>query len=228
MTDVFHRLKFLNAITAFTSLTVFLFNHLQPTKSIYIEPVQGSNLNRRYISGLEPEMPVTLLIISFKLHWWSNLSWHGPRTNVYENVPVVAVILDTPVQAYHHRPCKGMEPYFAGSMSVANQTSFVFFLLGDSPASEFYTPTFRNTLFHLHRPLTPPMKMEQCSDTSAYKIQTPGNHPKERIQHSDHGESLKSKLHLPIETSLYDNVTSRCLNQTVDIVQLAYHSRSKW
>ena len=25
------------------------------------------------------------------------------------------------------------------------------FLLGDSPASEFYTPTFRNTLFHLHR-----------------------------------------------------------------------------
>jgi len=28
---------------------------------------------------------------------------------------------------------------------------FVFFLLCDSQASEFYTPTFRNTLFHLHR-----------------------------------------------------------------------------
>jgi hypothetical protein len=27
----------------------------------------------------------------------------------------------------------------------------VFFLLGDSPASEFYMPTFRNTLFHLQR-----------------------------------------------------------------------------
>jgi hypothetical protein len=27
----------------------------------------------------------------------------------------------------------------------------VFFLLGDSMASEFYVPTFRNTLFHLHR-----------------------------------------------------------------------------
>ena len=26
-----------------------------------------------------------------------------------------------------------------------------FFLFGDSPASEFYVPTFRNTLFHLHR-----------------------------------------------------------------------------
>jgi len=27
----------------------------------------------------------------------------------------------------------------------------VCFPLGDSPASEFYMPTFRNTLFHLHR-----------------------------------------------------------------------------
>jgi hypothetical protein len=29
-----------------------------------------------------------------------------------------------------------------------------------------------------------PMKMEQieCSETSAYKIQTPGNHPEENIQ----------------------------------------------
>jgi hypothetical protein len=27
----------------------------------------------------------------------------------------------------------------------------VYFLLGNSPASEFYMPTFRNPLFHLHR-----------------------------------------------------------------------------
>jgi hypothetical protein len=27
----------------------------------------------------------------------------------------------------------------------------VSFLLGSSPVSEFYIPTFRNTLFHLHR-----------------------------------------------------------------------------
>ena len=27
----------------------------------------------------------------------------------------------------------------------------VFFLFGDSPASELYVPTFRSTLFHLHR-----------------------------------------------------------------------------
>jgi hypothetical protein len=37
------------------------------------------------------------------------------------------------------------------------------------------------------------MKMKQCSETSAYKIQTPGNHPEENIQHTEHGESLKSK-----------------------------------
>jgi hypothetical protein len=31
------------------------------------------------------------------------------------------------------------------------------------------------------------MKMEQieCSKTSAYKIQTPGNHPEENIQHGN-------------------------------------------
>jgi len=40
------------------------------------------------------------------------------------------------------------------------------------------------------------MKMEQteCSEMSAYEIQTPGNHPKVRIRHSEHGESLKSRI----------------------------------
>jgi len=53
------------------------------------------------------------------------------------------------------------------------------------------TPTFSNlVILHIY----PPMKMEQtvCSETSAYKIQTPGNYPEESIQHSEHGESLKS------------------------------------
>ena len=31
----------------------------------------------------------------------------------------------------------------------------------------------------------------ECSETSAYKIQTPGNYPEESIQDSEHGESLK-------------------------------------
>jgi hypothetical protein len=37
------------------------------------------------------------------------------------------------------------------------------------------------------------MEQIQCSETSAYKIQTPGNHPVENIQHTEHGESLKPK-----------------------------------
>ena len=61
---------------------------------------------------------------------------------------------------------------------------------GECPNRE----TISSRLFFL---LTPPLKMEQteCSETLAYKIQMPGNHPKERIQHSEHSESLKSRLY---------------------------------
>jgi hypothetical protein len=40
-----------------------------------------------------------------------------------------------------------------------------------------------------------PMKMEQaeCSETLAFKLQALVNHPEESIQHSEHGESLKSR-----------------------------------
>jgi hypothetical protein len=62
----------------------------------------------------------------------------------------------------------------------------------ESAFSHINTPTLSSWFYFL---LTPPIKMEQteCSETSAYKIQTPGNHPKERIQHSEHSESLKSR-----------------------------------
>jgi hypothetical protein len=41
------------------------------------------------------------------------------------------------------------------------------------------------------------MKMDQtdCSETSAYKIQTSANYPEERTQHSEPGESLKSRIY---------------------------------
>ena len=41
------------------------------------------------------------------------------------------------------------------------------------------------------------MKVEEteCAETSAYKIQTPRNYPEEKIQHSEHGESLKSRIY---------------------------------
>ena len=38
-----------------------------------------------------------------------------------------------------------------------------------------------------------PMQMEQCTETSAYKIRTSGNYPEERVQHSEQGDSLKSR-----------------------------------
>jgi hypothetical protein len=40
------------------------------------------------------------------------------------------------------------------------------------------------------------MKMEQtvCSVTPTHKIQTPENHPKERLEHSEQGGSLKSRI----------------------------------
>jgi hypothetical protein len=40
---------------------------------------------------------------------------------------------------------------FLHKLHLSRKESLVFFLLGDSPVSEFYMPTFRNTLFHLHR-----------------------------------------------------------------------------
>jgi hypothetical protein len=42
-------------------------------------------------------------------------------------------------------------PFGLSLVEEVTLTYFVCFLLGNSPASEFYMPTFRNTLFHLRR-----------------------------------------------------------------------------
>jgi hypothetical protein len=34
----------------------------------------------------------------------------------------------------------------------------------------------------------------ECSETSAYKIQTQGNYPEKNMQHTEHGGSLKSRI----------------------------------
>ena len=54
------------------------------------------------------------------------------------------------------------------------------------------------TLFHLHRWIGSsylPIYEDgtECSETSAYKIQMPGNYTEESVRHSEHGESLKSR-----------------------------------
>ena len=70
----------------------------------------------------------------------------------------------------------------------------------------------RNISFLVHSThIYLPMKMEQTesSETSVHKLQTPGYYPKESIQHTEHGESLKtsfyvffiSKAHIPLTLS---------------------------
>jgi hypothetical protein len=96
----------------------------------------------------------------------------------------------------------------------------VCFLLGNSPASEFYMPCNRThsypvTLLPIgsgyFRAKPSPVWIPQlfsnlvihllayedgteCSETSAYKIQTPCNYQEENIQHTGHGKSLKSRM----------------------------------
>jgi hypothetical protein len=50
-------------------------------------------------------------------------------------------------------------------------------------------PTFINPSHSSHLPAYE--DETECSETSAYNIQTPGNYPEERIQHSEHGKSFK-------------------------------------
>jgi hypothetical protein len=73
-----------------------------------------------------------------------------------------------------------------------------------------YTPTFTSPVHSTHT--YSPVKMEEteCSETSAFKIQTPGNYPKEIIQHSKRGESLKSRtFHLTFPLVLESNLVLR-------------------
>jgi len=56
------------------------------------------------------------------------------------------------------------------------------------------------------------MEQTECSETSAYKIQTPGNYPEENIQHTEHGKSLKSRK--PFDPN---NITGVCHVLTAQI-----------
>ena len=59
--------------------------------------------------------------------------------------------------------------------------------------SRIYTPQLKSWVSPLR---TTVMKMEriESSETSALKAQTPGDHPKDTVRHSTHGESLESRL----------------------------------
>ena len=64
---------------------------------------------------------------------------------------------------------------------LCNFSASAFFIYtGKGLFSRIITPTFSNLVIFY---TCPPMNMEQteCSETSAYKIQTPGNYPEESI-----------------------------------------------
>ena len=62
-------------------------------------------------------------------------------------------------------------------------------LLGNSPACEFYMPTFRNTLSTPSSYAYEDGTDRQCSETSAYRIHTPVNYPEEGTQQDMSGLS---------------------------------------
>ena len=68
------------------------------------------------------------------------------------------------------------------------------------------------------------MEQIECSETSAYINQTPGNHPKENKQHSEHGESLKLRINRTCLQRLR-KTTHRLLGQPVPELRFAPSTR---
>jgi hypothetical protein len=102
------------------------------------------------------------------------------------NVKMAAVFLQSePKLEYVNKLC-----YNSATWSIIKIV--VCFLLGNSPASWIlYADVSVHSdcsIFIAYEDGT------ECSETSAYKIQTPGNYPEESIQHTKQGESLKSRI----------------------------------
>jgi hypothetical protein len=84
------------------------------------------------------------------------------------------------------------------------------FLLGDYPESEFYLPTFRNTLFHLHKSYE---SATSCSETLAHNIQTPRNQPKERIKYFTHVLTIKHITESSLCDTSFATITDHGIRQ---------------
>jgi hypothetical protein len=57
------------------------------------------------------------------------------------------------------------------------------------------------------------MERTECSEMSAHEIQTPGNYPEESTQHSEHGESLKSRNQMLINKYNRKKITNSMFYQ---------------
>jgi hypothetical protein len=77
-------------------------------------------------------------------------------------------------------------------ISSVSMHIFNFSFWGHYPECCLYYPTFRNTLLVPPSVSTQKMEPTRCSETSVSKHNTPSNNPKTRINHLEHGKSLKS------------------------------------
>jgi hypothetical protein len=57
-----------------------------------------------------------------------------------------------------------------------------------------------------------PKRQTECSETLAFKLQTPENNPEQSVQHSKHGESLKSITVQLLHIWLLNNAVSHFLH----------------
>ena len=65
-----------------------------------------------------------------------------------------------------------------------------------SQTQQFITQNYLSNLDIFHTHLWTKMEQTECSETSAYKIQTQGNYPEENIQH------LLTNFSAPVQTGL--------------------------
>ena len=118
---------------------------------------------------------------------------------------------------------------------IINNIQSVFFLLGDSLVAKFYVLTFseqsvssifigsvsRKKNWDELLPVILPVYMTyedrtECSGMSAHKIQTSRNHPKESIQHSEHGESWNLRTHNLLHTVKFAKRTQNSSSTVID------------
>jgi len=75
---------------------------------------------------------------------------------------------------------------------LENSLSHIVWLFSSQTFFRINTQTFLKPSHSSHLPAYE--DGTECSETSAYKFQTPSNYPEESIQHSKQGESLKSRI----------------------------------
>ena len=91
-------------------------------------------------------------------------------------------------------------------------------LFSSQTLSRINTPAFLKPSHSSH--LSASEDGTECSETSAYKLQTPGNYPEESTQYLEHGGSLKSSIQIITTAFSFKIVTWSATSVPVPINQL--------